>query len=34
MEGMMVGMVLAWGLGIAVLLLAVIALVKYLKSGK
>lgn len=34
MEGMMTGMTLAWGLGLIVLVLAVLALVKYLKSGR
>lgn len=34
MEGMMTGMILAWVLGLVVLVLAVLALVKYLKSGR
>jgi hypothetical protein len=34
MEGMMVGMGLVWGLAVIVLVLAIVALVKYLKSGK
>lgn len=34
MDGMMTHMVLCWALGVIVLVIAAVALVKYLKSGK